>query len=94
MPICVRLEYWPIQGRADLREEIGVAVIGNKTGMDDVSDYNYQIVYNGATFPDGDAIPAFKKDGEIKDHFRKQNYWQLVRRVLDDALPEYIEKAE
>ena len=90
MPVVARIEVWEPDGTN--RTEIGVMVMRNQGHVDgdtsedpDYTHYHYEIKTSPA-LPYDDK--PFEREGVIEHYPRKQNLWQLVRRVLDEVLPE------
>jgi hypothetical protein len=69
-------------------EETQIAEIctRNITEFSDVSDFEYLINSVETKLSEDVTIPAIDKQGVVRDHYRLQNIWQLVGKVIRDAL--------
>lgn len=91
MPLYGRLEHHhPRKGDETSVTELGTMLIVNTTGMADVSDFFYRVHIRPLHQTGRDFIPGFETEGTLTGHYRIQNYWHLVRRVLQEALPPYL----
>lgn len=67
-------------GSKDRRKLVAKSVAHNVSNLADVSNYVFDSHEFGEERLD---IPEIKKSGEIKDHYRNQSVWSLVRKIAE-----------
>ena len=72
--------------------QIAELVTRNITGFSDHSDFEYLINSVETKLSEEITIPAANEQGVLKGHYRLQNIWQLVGKVIRDALGPPVDK--
>lgn len=68
-------------GDESKKHTIATALIWNKDGFGDVSDYGANVKANGWKH-----APAMDKQIEIKDYDRRGSVWKLIKEVLSHVV--------